>query len=169
MCLGRGKTDSVGEALAKRASGDLDTIGVVVLGVTRRQRVELTEVFEVIERELVALEVEEDVEENASGPASIRDRSETGSDSRMSIRQSVRSAKERNGEDIPIGKHETITVEPLGVLGVRGDEAASSDDERRSYMRSVLLTGRRERVRRAPCPWEHLLIVSNHPNDREGQ
>lgn len=39
--LGNGQTDSVGETLTQRTSGDLNTGGVVSLGVTRGDAVEL--------------------------------------------------------------------------------------------------------------------------------
>jgi hypothetical protein len=41
VSLGNGQTDGVGETLAKRTSGDLDTGGVVSLGVTGGDAVEL--------------------------------------------------------------------------------------------------------------------------------
>ena len=86
------ETDGVGETLTERTGGDLDTRGDADLRVTRRDRVELTELFawqdrtrstspsfsprlasarmthllEVIDGDLVAEEVEEDVLEGAS-------------------------------------------------------------------------------------------------------
>jgi hypothetical protein len=41
VCLGHGKTNGIGETLAKRAGGDLDTGSVVGLRVTRGDRVDL--------------------------------------------------------------------------------------------------------------------------------
>ena len=41
--LGDGETDSVGETLSEGTSGDLDTISDTEFGVTRSDRVELTE------------------------------------------------------------------------------------------------------------------------------
>lgn len=41
VSLGNGQTDGVGETLAERTSGDLDTGGVVSLGVTRSDAVDL--------------------------------------------------------------------------------------------------------------------------------
>lgn len=64
--LGDTETDRVREALAERASGDLDTIGVSGLGVTRSERIKLTEVLEVVKRQLEAKEVEVDVLQSAS-------------------------------------------------------------------------------------------------------
>lgn len=43
VSLGNGKTDGVGETLAKRSSGNLDTWGVVALWVTRGDAVDLLE------------------------------------------------------------------------------------------------------------------------------
>ena len=64
--LSNGETDSVRETLAKRASRDLNTIRVSSLRVTRGQGVNLTELLEVVQGELVAEEVEEDVLERAT-------------------------------------------------------------------------------------------------------
>lgn len=72
--LSNGKTDSVGETLTKRSSGDLNTGGVVGLGVTRSDRVDLlrrlasgfikemaenpyTEVLEVVHADSIAEQV----------------------------------------------------------------------------------------------------------------
>ena len=69
-----GETDSVRETLAKRASRDLNTIRVASLRVTRGQGVNLTELLEVVQGELVAEEVEEDVLERATAPDSAATR-----------------------------------------------------------------------------------------------
>lgn len=69
--MGNGETNSVGEPLAERASGDLDTVCMASLRVTRSQGAKLTELLEVIERELVAEEVEENVLERATALHSI--------------------------------------------------------------------------------------------------
>ena len=68
--LSNGETDSVRETLAKRASRDLNTIRMSSLRVTRGQGVNLTELLEVVQGELVAEEVEEDVLERATAPDS---------------------------------------------------------------------------------------------------
>ena len=60
------ETDAVGEALSKRAGGDLDTVSVAGLGVSWGQSADLTEVLEIVHRELEAEEVEEDILEGAS-------------------------------------------------------------------------------------------------------
>lgn len=41
VCLGHGETDGIGETLAERAGGDLDTGGVMGFRVTRCDRVDL--------------------------------------------------------------------------------------------------------------------------------
>ena len=64
--LSNGEADSVRETLAKRTSRDLNTIRVSSLRVTRGQGVNLTELLEVVQGELVAEEVEEDVLERAT-------------------------------------------------------------------------------------------------------
>jgi len=67
VSLGNGKTDSVGETLTKRTSGDLDTLSVADLGVTGGLGVELTELLELLHGEiLVSEEVVEDVNESTS-------------------------------------------------------------------------------------------------------
>ena len=67
VCLCDAQTDSVGETLAEGTSGDLNTIGVTGLWVARRQGIELAEIFEIVQGELEAQEVEENVLEGASG------------------------------------------------------------------------------------------------------
>jgi hypothetical protein len=58
---GVGETDGGGEALAEGARGDLDTLGVTVFGVTRRERTPGAKRLEVVELEAVAAQVELDV------------------------------------------------------------------------------------------------------------
>ena len=69
--MSNGETDSVRETLAKRTSRDLNTIRVSSLRVTRGQGVNLTELLEVVQGELVAEEVEEDVLKRATVSGSI--------------------------------------------------------------------------------------------------
>ena len=71
VCLSDGKTNSVGETLAERTSGDLNTVGVASLGVTGRQGANLAELLEVVHGQLVAHEVEEDVLKRATMSGSI--------------------------------------------------------------------------------------------------
>ena len=52
--LSDAKADAVCKALAKRAGGHLDTVGVTSLGMTGRQRIDLTELLQVVHGELVA-------------------------------------------------------------------------------------------------------------------
>ncbi len=59
--LGVGEADGRGDALAERAGGDLDAVGVAVLRVTGRQRAPGAQRLEVVELEAVAAEVELDV------------------------------------------------------------------------------------------------------------
>lgn len=67
VSLGDGETDRVGETLTKGTSGDLDTLGVTVFGVTWGLGVELTELLELLHGQvLVTEEVVEDVDESAS-------------------------------------------------------------------------------------------------------
>ena len=67
VCLRDTETYAVGEALAERASSDLDAVGVTGFWVTGRQRSELTEVLEIVQGQLEAQKVEEDILESASG------------------------------------------------------------------------------------------------------
>ena len=64
--LGDGETDGVGDTLAKRAGGDLNSGGVVGLGVTGADAVDLAELFQVLDADCVAEKVEEGVVEHAS-------------------------------------------------------------------------------------------------------
>ena len=53
------------DALAERAGGGLDALGVEVLGVTRRQRSELAEMLDLVERHvLVAGEIQQGIEQH---------------------------------------------------------------------------------------------------------
>lgn len=101
VSLGNGQTDGVRETLTKRSSGDLNTGGVVGLGVTGSDAVELlgesagtfhleinrayTEGLEVIQGQLVAEEVQQSVLQHAAVAVPIRSSSvwtissETGS------------------------------------------------------------------------------------------
>ena len=63
--LGDGHAHRVGEALAQRAGGGLDARGHAELGVARRARAHLAEALELLERQVVAGEVEHRVEEHA--------------------------------------------------------------------------------------------------------
>ena len=63
--LGDGHPDGVGEALAERAGGRLDARCQAVLGVAGRDAAPLAERLEVLERDLVAGQVEERVEQHA--------------------------------------------------------------------------------------------------------
>ena len=66
VCLRDAETDSVGETLSERTGGDFDAVGVAGFGVTGSQRVELTEVLQVVHRELEAQEMKEDILKGAS-------------------------------------------------------------------------------------------------------
>lgn len=66
LTLSHGKTDGVGETLAKGTSGDLNAGGVVRLGVTGGLAVNLTEVLEVVHGEVIAEQVEQGVLQNAA-------------------------------------------------------------------------------------------------------
>lgn len=66
LTLSHGKTNGVGETLAERASGDLNALGVVGLGVTGGDGVDLAEVLEVIDGELVAEQVQQRVLEHTA-------------------------------------------------------------------------------------------------------
>ena len=61
MGLGDGEADRVRDALPERAGRDLDTVGDPDLGVARGETIDLAEVLEVVERELIAREVQHGV------------------------------------------------------------------------------------------------------------
>ena len=58
VAFGDGEADGGGDALAERPSGEFDAGGVVVFGVAGGFAVQLAEVFQVIQREVVAGEVQ---------------------------------------------------------------------------------------------------------------
>ena len=60
--------DRVADALAERAGGDLDAVGVAALGVAGRLRAPLPEVAQVVEAQVVAGEVEHRVQEDRRVP-----------------------------------------------------------------------------------------------------
>lgn len=64
--LGNAQTDRIRKALAERTGGDLDAIGVASLGVTRGQRVELTEGLQVVKGQLEAEQMKENVLQSTS-------------------------------------------------------------------------------------------------------
>jgi len=66
VCLGNGESDSVGDTLAERAGGDLDTVRDAELRVAGRDGVELAELLEVVHRQLVPEEVQDNVLEGTS-------------------------------------------------------------------------------------------------------
>jgi hypothetical protein len=62
--LGHGEADGVADALAQRAGRDLDTLGVVHLGVAGGGRAPLAERLDVVQRQAVPGEVQHGVEED---------------------------------------------------------------------------------------------------------
>jgi hypothetical protein len=62
--LGHGHADGVGDALAQRAGGGLDAGCVAVLGVARRLAVQLAEILQVVDRQLVAGQVQQRIEQH---------------------------------------------------------------------------------------------------------
>jgi hypothetical protein len=66
VSLSNGQTNSVGETLTQRTSGDLDTRGVVSLGVTGSDAINLSEALQVVHGDIVTEQVEESVLEHAT-------------------------------------------------------------------------------------------------------
>lgn len=64
--LSNTETDSIGKSLTKRAGRDLNAIGVASLGMTRCERAELTELLQIIHRQLEAKKMEENVLQSTS-------------------------------------------------------------------------------------------------------
>ena len=64
--LGQRHADGVGDALAERAGGGLDAGGVAVFGVAGGLAVELAEALELLDRQVVAGEVEERVDQHGA-------------------------------------------------------------------------------------------------------
>ncbi len=63
--LGEGHADRIGEALAERAGRDFDPGGMAELGMPRRPASELAELAQVLQREVVAGQVEHGVLQDA--------------------------------------------------------------------------------------------------------
>lgn len=61
MRLSHSQADGVGDTLAERTSGNLDTIGMTCFGVTGSQGVKLTELLEVVQGKLVSQQMEGDI------------------------------------------------------------------------------------------------------------
>jgi hypothetical protein len=66
VSLSHGQTDSVGETLTQRSSGDLDSVRHADLGVTRGDAVQLPERLQVVHLDLVTHQVEHDVLQSTS-------------------------------------------------------------------------------------------------------
>jgi hypothetical protein len=99
VSLSNGKTDSVGDTLAKRTSGDLNAGGIVSLGMAGCDAVNVlvgspsqhlpldtsidpaayTEGLEIVKGEVIAIEVKESILEHASVAVTIRSVSQFGS------------------------------------------------------------------------------------------
>jgi hypothetical protein len=62
--FGNRHTDRVGEALAERASGGFDAGGVTDFGVTGSLRAKLTEILQVIDRDIVTREMQQGVDQH---------------------------------------------------------------------------------------------------------
>jgi hypothetical protein len=120
VSLSNGKTDSVGDTLAKRTSGDLNAGGIVSLGMAGCDAVNVlvgspsqhlpldtsidpaayTEGLEIVKGEVIAIEVKESILEHAS---------------------------------VAVREDESVTVVPLGVLGVEPHEPVPEDVCDRSH------------------------------------
>lgn len=141
MSLRDGKTDSRGDTLSERTGGDLNawlrvsnvhfqlgmgqrTISVVEFGVARGLGVDLTEGLEIVQRELVSQEVEQDILERATGSGSWSDARESEQQTYPCLwGRSVNKISNRR-LDVPVGQHKAVPVEPMRVLGVGIYEAA---------------------------------------------
>lgn len=66
VCLGNGETDSIGEALTKRASGHLDTGCVMGLRMTRSDAVNLAEGLQIVHADAVTEQVKKRILEHAA-------------------------------------------------------------------------------------------------------
>lgn len=133
LSLGNGQTDGVGETLAERTGGDLNTGGVVSLGVTGGDAVELlffwsecglpgqvrnstyTEVLQVIHANGVAKEVKESILEHAT--VTVPDLVSYNSFPAIETQNRKKNVRE----------NKTIPVNPVGVLGVEAHELVEED------------------------------------------
>jgi len=62
--FGHGHADGVGDALAERAGGGLDAGRIAVFGVTRGLAVQLAEVLDVVDRQVIAAQVQQGVDQH---------------------------------------------------------------------------------------------------------
>ena len=120
------ETDTVGESLSEGTSGDFDAVGVAGFGVSWGQGADLTEVLEIVQRQLEAEEVEEHILEGASDRRDEEKRVFLESFCNLRVTARVRLAVDSREEHricVPVGKNESITVVPLGVLWVGVEES----------------------------------------------
>ena len=66
VSLCNAEPDAVGKALSEGTSSDLDAISVSRFRMTWRERVELTEILQVVQRQLEAKQVQQDVLKSAT-------------------------------------------------------------------------------------------------------
>ena len=64
--FGYGKTDGISEALAERAGGNFNTDGMAAFGMAGSFATPLTEMFQLIERQIVTSEVQQAIEEHGA-------------------------------------------------------------------------------------------------------
>eukprot|EP00053_Salpingoeca_punica_P011021 m.98695 g.98695 ORF g.98695 m.98695 type:complete len:479 (-) comp15561_c0_seq1:53-1489(-) len=123
--LGDSETNGVGQTLAERARGDLDTLGEVVLRVAGRLAADLAEVLQVLDGEVVAREVQHDVLQGAAVAV--------GEDEAVAanpVRVLGRVVHELAPEDVGHGgaAHGSTRVAGLGFLHrIRGQDADGVD------------------------------------------
>lgn len=144
VSLSDGESDGVGESLSEGSGGNLNpcgrpdrtskrqrmaclregertggkrTIGDVDLGVSGGDGSELPELLQVLDGELVAEEVKHDILKGAT--ENIRKGNVRVI---VSVGCPVRRKSEREDERVPVGEDESISVDPLGILGVGSEE-----------------------------------------------
>lgn len=119
--LGHGEADAVGNALSKGSGCRLDTRGLVELGMSRRDAVELAELLHLIERNVESGEMEPRVEEHAAVTS--------GEDESVAVKPAgiywieLKRLTKKNGSDIGRSKRQAEMTRLAGGDGVDGNTA----------------------------------------------
>src|SRR3546814_12623801 len=66
--FGNRHADGIGDALAERAGGGLDASGNEILRMPRRLRLEMTEILQLLDRQVVAAQMQQRVEQHQAVP-----------------------------------------------------------------------------------------------------
>ena len=142
--------DAVAEALPERAGGRLDAGREVRLGVARRLRSPLAEILELVERQIVARQVQERVEQHRAVAGRQYEAIAIGP---VRIGRIVLQVARPENEGVVGGAHGQTRVAALGLFdGVDREELDGVDGEAREVIHAAGMFGRsRGRVNPPPA------------------